>query len=456
MVETNENGKSGLRLRWLNAVMMILTVLITLLLFFSVYSTIDSYRSMRSSTEDYIKWQHSAYDMQRASDYLTEQARCFAVTGDIEHLLNYFNEADVTCRREKALSALKDGFDGTEVYSRLENAMAQSVKLMVREYYSMRLTVSALGYPLSEVPAAVQQVALTKRDAALSPDKQLELARSMVFDAEYFRQKSAINDSMESCLQALVEDTDLRQRETADRLHDMLFIQQVLISAMLIIVLSMVILTSALIIRPLMSAVSHVREDRKLPVNGSYEFRFLANTYNKMYNTNRAHKEQLIYENMHDPLTDLYNRRAYDIFMESTQRVGSTLLLIDIDKFKSINDTYGHDEGDRVLRSVSSVLKSNFRSEDYICRIGGDEFAVIMLHAGQDVASLITDKIRVINRRLASPPSGVRAVSISAGIAFGSDGLSADVFFKNADTALYEAKNDPDRDCVFHSEKAPE
>lgn len=451
MDETTENKKRGLRLRWLNAFMVILTLLITLLMFFSIYSTIGSYRSMRSSTENYIKWQHSAYDMQLASDYLTEQVRCFAVTGDIEHLLNYFNEADVVCRRERALASLKDGFDGTEVYSRLENAMLQSVKLMDREYYSMRLTVSAFGFPLSEIPAAVQKVVLTSRDASLSADEQRELARSMVFDAEYHRQKDAINDSMESCLQALVEDTDTRQRETSDRLHDMLFIQQVLISAMLVIVLSMVILTSVLIIRPLTSAVSHVREDRKLPVNGSYEFRFLANTYNKMYNTNRAHKEQLIYETMHDPLTDLYNRRAYDIFMESTQRVGSALLLIDIDKFKSINDSLGHDAGDRVLKTAAAVLKANFRSEDYICRIGGDEFAIIMLHAGPEIASLISDKIRVINRRLASSLNGSLPVSVSAGVAFGSDGLSAEVFFKNADTALYAAKNDPDKSCIFHS-----
>ena len=451
MDEPNNVKSNGLRLRWLNTVMMILTLLIALLLFFSIYSTINSYRSMRNSTENYIKWQNSAYDMQLASDYLTEQARCFAVTGDIENMLNYFHEADVTRRRERALASLKEGFDGTEVYARLEEAMSQSVRLMDREYYSMRLTVSALGYSLSDVPEAIRQVELTERDAALSAEQQLELARSMVFDSEYHRQKASITGSMESCLQALVDDTDLRQRETSDRLHDMLFTQQVLVSAMLIIVLSIVILTSILVIRPLTSAVSHVRENRKLPVNGSYEFRYLASTYNKMYNNNRAHKEQLIYENMHDPLTDLYNRRAYDIFMESTRRVGSVLLLIDVDKFKSINDTYGHDVGDRVLKNAAIALKATFRSQDYICRIGGDEFAVIMLNAENDVPSLVADKVRIINRRLASPPPGDREVSVSVGAALGSDGLSADEFFKNADTALYAAKHDPDRTFVFYS-----
>lgn len=116
------------------------------------------------------------------------------------------------------------------------------------------------------------------------------------------------------------------------------------------------------------------------------------------------------------------------------------MLLFDIDNFKEINDTHGHETGDMVLKKLVDVLKVNFRSDDYICRIGGDEFVVFMSHTAKVNESLIARKIREINRMLGNvdelPP-----VSISVGITHGVDAADTKELFERADSALYTAKN---------------
>ena len=75
-------------------------------------------------------------------------------------------------------------------------------------------------------------------------------------------------------------------------------------------------------------------------------------------------------------------------------------ILMDVDKFKSVNDTYGHDQGDLVLRKVAEVLKHQFRSGDMIFRLGGDEFAVIMVNTGTELQDLVRRKIMTANEEL--------------------------------------------------------
>jgi two-component system, cell cycle response regulator len=152
-----------------------------------------------------------------------------------------------------------------------------------------------------------------------------------------------------------------------------------------------------------------------------------------------------------DALTGLYNRR----YMES--HVGSlveqaasrgkplTVLVLDIDYFKSINDTYGHDAGDDVLRDFAIRIRKSIRGIDLACRYGGEEFVVVMPETDLAVATLVAERLR---RRIAGEPfpiqQGTRSVevTISIGIAaLGGDDNAASVL-KRADQALYRAKRD--------------
>ena len=153
-----------------------------------------------------------------------------------------------------------------------------------------------------------------------------------------------------------------------------------------------------------------------------------------------------------DPLTGLYNRRYMeshaDALVERAAARGKPLsvLIIDIDHFKAVNDTYGHDAGDDVLREFSDRLRSCIRGIDLACRHGGEEFVVVMPDTDLGVANKVAERIR---RRVAAEPfpieRGSRSVevTISVGLAgrIGPQDKAA-LIMKRADAALYLAKRD--------------
>jgi two-component system cell cycle response regulator len=153
-----------------------------------------------------------------------------------------------------------------------------------------------------------------------------------------------------------------------------------------------------------------------------------------------------------DPLTSLFNRRYMEshvgTLVERSAARGKALsvLILDIDYFKSINDTFGHDAGDDVLREFADRLKASIRGIDLACRYGGEEFVVVMPDTDLGVAALVAERIR---RRIAGEPfpidRGSRSieVTISVGIAarLGPQD-NASQMLKRADEALYRAKRD--------------
>ena len=147
-----------------------------------------------------------------------------------------------------------------------------------------------------------------------------------------------------------------------------------------------------------------------------------------------------IYNATHDSLTQVYNRAGYDLLFSGIDFSTTCLLLIDADHFKEVNDNYGHEVGDRILQKIADTLKRHFRSEDYVCRIGGDEFVVFMLHTDPLQRELISGKIRQINADLVKTDDGLPAITVSAGAAPGTGAATPADWFDRADKALYETK----------------
>lgn len=151
-----------------------------------------------------------------------------------------------------------------------------------------------------------------------------------------------------------------------------------------------------------------------------------------------------------DQLTGLYNRRfLYAQLQPLVQRAtcggeAVSVMLIDLDHFKQINDSYGHDIGDGVLREFSARLASNTRPIDFACRMGGEEFVVIMPNTPGDTACLAAERLR---RHVAAAPfivggqAGHLDVTVSLGVVQ-TEGMdeTAETLLKRADEALYEAK----------------
>ena len=215
----------------------------------------------------------------------------------------------------------------------------------------------------------------------------------------------------------------------------------------------MIWLTSRLGINPVLRAVEKIKDDSPIPEMGANEFRYLARTYNKMYSVYKTSVEHLNYKASHDELTSVYNRSGYDLLLSALDFNTTYLLLFDIDDFKHINDTYGHEMGDLVLQRVAKTLSSYFRSDDYVCRIGGDEFVVFMVHSDEHQHALIASKINRINYELSKEEDGIQPTSISVGIAHGSGAETATILFEQADEALYETKRKGKHGYTFYERK---
>ena len=435
---------NGIHLRKLNIVMLIAAVAFSIGLIIAMNMTGKLNNDANKFTQQIIDRKNSSSDLMRASDYLTEQMQVFTVTGDRQYLDNYFTEAKVTRRRENALQVLSQGNTRSDAYLDLSAAMDESVSLMNTEYYAARLTVIAYGLNITDFPEEIQIVQLDVEDLALSqndPEALKEKAAFMMHGEEYQKSKEKISSNIDKCIQNLDKEMDEKQKDYADRLSRQLAIENILTILIVITMLAMVFITYRLVIRPLKYSVDLIRDEQDLPVSGAYEIRFLAKTYNLMHHTNMQSKEKLTFEASHDKLTGLYNRRGYDFLMENVDLETAALLVFDIDNFKSINDTYGHDAGDRILTRVSDTIFGNFRAQDYICRIGGDEIAVIMVHTDTSLASLIESKVKKINKTLSEKDGQDPAVQVSCGVAFGETGINSETLFKRADTCLYEVKD---------------
>jgi len=158
---------------------------------------------------------------------------------------------------------------------------------------------------------------------------------------------------------------------------------------------------------------------------------------------------------MVDSLTKLPNRGAYDAYIEKEfqrfKRYGGDLSLIvcDVDKFKSINDNYGHQAGDKVLQLISRQVKKGTRQSDLLARYGGEEFVVILPGTASEAALQVAEKIR---QEVANSPfhfKGVRVqITISCGVASFSEGMTHQQVFEKADKALYHAKENGRNQCV--------
>ncbi|WP_274363857.1 GGDEF domain-containing protein [Paenibacillus thermotolerans] len=145
-----------------------------------------------------------------------------------------------------------------------------------------------------------------------------------------------------------------------------------------------------------------------------------------------------------DHLTKLYNvryfRQYFEALLQNPQVAKASVVFVDIDRFKSINDTYGHAFGDEVLKAVAAVLKQELRSKDFVARYGGEEFVLVLPGTGQHEAAGAADRLRrKIEASNIAAEGRTVAVTVSAGVASFPE-VSKEALLPCADQALYAAK----------------
>jgi diguanylate cyclase (GGDEF)-like protein len=156
-------------------------------------------------------------------------------------------------------------------------------------------------------------------------------------------------------------------------------------------------------------------------------------------------------QSIRDPLTNLFNRHFMQIALErelaraERRRSMLAILMVDVDHFKSFNDTWGHAAGDTVLKDVAAVFRESVREEDIVCRYGGEEFMIIITDISPEDAWDRAESLRraVSALRVPLDKDVVAEVTVSIGVAlYPTDGEHAEILVQKADKALYRAKRE--------------
>ena len=146
-----------------------------------------------------------------------------------------------------------------------------------------------------------------------------------------------------------------------------------------------------------------------------------------------------------DKLTNIYNRRMLDDFLKTEIEIANrhnedlSLIIVDIDHFKIVNDTFGHLAGDNLLTSISKIILENIRNTDIFGRYGGEEFLIICRKTTKENAFVLAEKLRILIKEFKFDEIGHKTISL--GISDFQKSDTVETLFKKADTALYEAKN---------------
>ncbi len=445
-----EKINKGISHRLLHLVLALIIVLFSSTVVYFSFRMLATVRRIDAASRQSSELQKAAHELMSASDYLTEQVQRFTIDGDLRFLDRYFTEAFESKRREEALSVMKTDSRTNAAYEQLQSAMENSVKLMDLEYYAMRLVIEAKGY--SDYPDLLRDIKLNDEDAALPAEDKIRRATAIVLGDEYYELKDRIRTDMQACLVEVEKQGSGIVMSELDFLSRELSIIRVSVLIQAAMIFSMLWLTTRLAINPVLDAVNQVKSNLPITEKGSIEFRYLASAYNKMYEKNRSSLEHLNFKASHDELTDAYNRAGYDFLISTIDLASTYMMLFDVDNFKTINDTYGHETGDKVLQKVVNTLRSIFRDNDCICRIGGDEFVVFMVNSGGMPQRLIESKVAQINIDLANTEDGLPPISTSVGIVNGKDVTDPSKLFEMTDAAMYRSKNSGKSTYTFYSE----
>ena len=148
-----------------------------------------------------------------------------------------------------------------------------------------------------------------------------------------------------------------------------------------------------------------------------------------------------------DPLTHIWNRRAFDtriagIYNSNSGILFNALILADIDRFKEINDRYGHPVGDKIIKAIADIFRTSIRQDMFVARTGGEEFALIVEGASEQATFELAERIRLLIEQtpFSSQGADYGTITISMGICMASEAESAEDLYAKADRALYRSK----------------
>ena len=441
-----------IRIERVSAWSIAITIILGILLVVISAECTNQFQNLQNATEEYIECEKQARLLQEGSDYLAEQVRLFVVTGQREYMENYFTEKNETQRQEQAFAYLEQRFQDTTSFTSLKNALDSTKNLGYTDRYAMRLAAEACLADEESWPESIKAVALHESDKNMSDAEKLRKAQQLVCNDQYQNLRQNVNENVAACTDSLIDQTRNKQNNASTVFSDLYLKFELSVAVLILLVLMMCAMVHRLIVKPLLLYGKSIREGVIFPVVGAAELQSLAVTYNKVYLENQETQKLIRHEAEHDALTDALNRGSFEKILSIYEKGDSpfAMIICDVDSFKTVNDTYGHALGDEILKKVATLLQKTFRSIDYVCRIGGDEFAVIMVDMTTDLTYTIKEKIDAANEVLSNPADGLPPISLSVGVAFSDRENPGENIFKDADHALYHVKQHGKHGCGFY------
>lgn len=455
--EQKKRSLTGINIQLLNIFFIVVTAIVFCFILVISNTVNNRFHAVENAIDKFIICEQSSELIKESANYLTDQARLFVVTYKEEYVNDYLKEINVTKRQQKALSELEKVCSEKDLaLQRLKIAMEQGQSLINMELYAIRLAYKVMDKDSSEIPAQIAEIPIRNIDDTVPKEKLKNTAVNNLFGEGYLIYKTRINENCRLTISAIEQQIKDELNMNATDLGTNIRRLRYLFLILLIVNVILFIAFAYLIILPLERFKTAIENDERLNVIGALECKHLAESYNEIYDLKAQNEKSLLKKAEYDALTGILNRRAFDqvCHTSSEKKQPVALLLIDMDNFKYINDNYGHAGGDTALKELARLLTETFRTDDYVARIGGDEFAAILPNCARSAANIIKQKILTVNEKLVNIKDNIKPVSISVGVAFSEEGFSEELF-KNADRALYIVKEKGKRGCeIFEEDSA--
>lgn len=453
MYKKNVEKLNGFKMRYFTHIMLILSFFCSVLFANFAIRLYKQYLYFMSSISDYADCNKALSELEDASDFLTNQARLFCLKEDVTFLNNYLFEIDNFKTRENAIDVIQMTHSNDSVFTNCSLAFNESMYIQSMELYAMKLVILANNIDTSEMSSLINDVHVSKEAMNLSSAGKLEAAQKILFTTDYLSAKDRFSDYCSKASRALIynflDTKDNMNKFVLNRFILLILVAIILFVLMMIFTLSVIFL----FIRPIKFYCKSIMVGEPITKAGAAELQTIVGAYNRLCEHNAEKASLLKHKAEHDPLTNLINRAAFDEIKEVLRDAHEPIayLLIDVDFFKQINDVYGHQTGDKVLKRIANILSEQFRDSDYVARVGGDEFAVIMTNFGNSPTEIIKNKIDNMNNILQSVDAELPSISLSVGVSFSPEGY-VDELVGQADAALYKVKKGGRCNCSFYQE----
>lgn len=441
-MRNNKISKKGIRIQVLNIILLGMTLVMAGWFVYSNGELQRQYEMLENAQKKYIAFENAAQILQGSIDNMREDVQFFAQTGEKSYMSLYFKEV-MSGRRESALEVL----NGDQRESALlTQAKTESDRIMKLDYHIIRLVATAnmcsSGVAVSK---EYREYNIPNEEHFLSNDKKWSLGKKLAFNSDYMRLQRSVSSHIKSFSNKVLQrrQNEVQNYEKSVAKH---ISYQYLLIVIFVICMGLIALVYHVqVVTVLKKYVRRIVGDELLRPKGVKELRYLADAYNENAEKKLEQEKKLKIRADYDALTGVTNRGAFEKIVEAKlmaekEENKGAFLLVDVDRFKGVNDGYGHDIGDAVLKKIAHALRDKFRGGDIVGRLGGDEFALWLDGLSRENVSYVTERIDEINQQLMAPLDGLPPVSISVGISFADEGENFRNIYKKSDDALYRVK----------------